>query len=767
MVVWEASRLTETSQTIVESTLRATSPIPLWLSIVVVLAIVVFVGWIYARERGQSKPWLRVVLAALRASCLLILIWMLFGWSLLQYRTSRPELIVVVDRSDSMLTADASQDQGVKSRLDAAIDELAQTNRRMARKLAEDYATRWFWIADGVHEHSSKWGEPIVQPEPGSLTTNTSQLGDALARIVARQSGSGTAGIIFLSDGINTSGQGLADAGQQARSEAIPIYSMVFGQSTGLPDIRVADVLYESDMYLGDVGVVDASIALTNVSEAQCSVELVDRVTGSVLDRQEVVVDNSVGQVPVRLRYTPDSIGQRQLLVRIDALSGEVDLENNSSQIDINVQDRTIRVLLVFRRPSYEYRFLKHWLERSRQESQQAAAFEVDCVLQDGASVGVIPTSKQEISKYDAFVFGDFDPQLASRSSLEAIRNAVVNQGAGCLFVFGRDEPSETFSESSLANLLPVRLRRGGLGASQSIATQSSGIQYSWKATKLGGEAPPMQLATTPSASAKVWSKVPRISSLAEVEELLPSAQVLSVAYSGLAEPPRPLLVTGFAGGGRTAVQLTDESYFLISVGGDDQYYQKYWGQTLRWLTRGRLARDSAADLRIQPVRSRFGEPVRFSLFAGQESGQLSEVPLVLSSEDHEDRSVRLVRSPRAPRILQAVVDDLQPGRYTAVWQDPESQQSVEEEFVVSSPPSERANLKSDREALRKLAEKSRGKFYEQGQINQLLSDLPRGRRAKLGELPPKPVWNSPWIALLLLSLLSTEWILRRRARML
>lgn len=762
MVVWEAGRLTESSQTIVESTLRATAPIPLWLSILVAVAIVVFVGCVYARERGQSKPWLRIVLATLRSSCLLLLVWMLFGWSLLQYRTSRPELIVVVDRSDSMLTADASRDQEVASRLDAALDELASTNRRTARKLAADYSTRWYWIAEGVQEQDSQWGETMVLAGPDSLATGASQLGDALGRIVARQSGSGTAGIILLSDGINTSGQALADAGQQARSEAIPIYPMAFGQSTGMPDVRVADVLYESDMYLGDIGVVDASLALSNISDAQTSVELVDRSTGSVLDRQQIAFENSAGQAAVRLRYTPDRIGQQQLVVRVEAIGGEVDQENNSSQIDINVQDRTIRVLLVFKRPSYEYRFLKHWLERSRQESQQTAAFEVDCVLQDGASEGMIPTSTQEISKYDAFVFGDFDPQLISRSSLESIRNVIVNQGAGCLFVFGRDEPSVALDESSLANLLPVRLRSG-----TTVAIKSSGPQFSWKATKLGDDAPPMQLAATPAGSAGVWNNVPRISSVSEIEELLPAAQVLAVAYSGLAEPPRPLLVTGFAGGGRVAVQLTDESYFLTSVGGDDQYYQKYWGQTLRWLTRGRLARDSAADLRIQPVRSRYGEPVRFSLFAGQEAGQLSEVPLVLSSEDREDRSVRLVRSPRAPRILQAVVDDLQPGRYSAVWQTPVSQQRVEEEFVVSSPPSERANLKSDRAALRELAEVSRGKFYEPGQMNQLLNNLPRGRRARLGELPPKPVWNSPWIALLLLSLLTCEWILRRRARML
>ncbi|GAB5403214.1 MAG: hypothetical protein Aurels2KO_14450 [Aureliella sp.] len=687
---------------------------------------------------------------------------MAFGWSLLQYRTSKPELAVVVDRSDSMLTVDVGQGDTAKSRLDSALEQLSSQDRRTYSKLTDGYVTRWFWMASGIEAFESDWSNLATARRVVEIATTESGLGDAVGRIVGRQSGGGTAAIVVVSDGINTSGQALVDAAQQARVAAIPIYVLGLGQETGAPDLRVADVLLESNMYLGDIGIIDASIVASDAPGARTSVTLTDVETGQELSRQQVSLDAAQGQASARLRYVPQRLGRQTLSIEVEAIDGEVDIENNQTQVTVEVEDRTIHVLLVFGQPSYEYRFLKDFLERStqRQGGSPGTAFEVDCILQDGASVEMIPTTQAELSKYDAFVFGDFDPQLISRRAMSGIRESVVDQGAGCLFVFGNGEPTNRLAESPFEGMLPMKLP-------SARPVQNGDTAYQWQVTKLGEAAAPMQLGDSLEASLGVWRSMPRLMSLAEVAELLPASQVLAVADSGLAEPAKPLVVTGFAGGGRVAVQLTDESYLLTSTGGTDAAYQRYWGQMLRWLTRGRLIDNAVANLRVQPERSRLGEPIRFSLYTGQGLSDVDEIQLELANSNGSTSSVRLARLPESPRILQTIVDGLLPGEYTASWQAVDGQQSVEKKFVVSSPPSERANLKSDYEALRKLADVSRGKFYESGQVQQLLDELPRGRRARLGGLPPKPVWNSPWVALLLLSMLTAEWMLRRKARML
>ncbi len=762
LVVRETRWVNESAQTIIESALRPTWPLPLWVTILLSVSAVAFAVWFYLHERGSSKKAVRLTLAVLRASVLLLLLWMAFGWSLLQYRTSKPELAVVVDRSDSMLTVDVGRGEKAESRLDAALKQLSVQSRRIKAKLTKDYVTRWFWMASGVEAFEADWPELEQASRTIGIPTAESGLGDALGRIVGRQSGGGTAAIVVVSDGINTSGQSLLDAAQQARAAAIPMYVVGLGQRTGAPDLRVADVLLENKMYLGDIGIIDASIVASDATGAQTYVTLTDVETGQELGRQQVMLDAAQGQASARLRYVPRRLGRQTLSIEVEPIDGEMDIGNNQTQVTVDVEDRTIRVLLVFGQPSYEYRFLKHWLERSkqRQGTSPETAFEVDCVLLDGASVDMIPATQAELSKYDAFVFGDFDPQLISRSAMAGIRESVIDHGAGCLFIFGNGEPTSQVADSPLGGLMPVRLKR-------SSPTQRRDTAYRWQVTTLGETAAPMQLGDSQEASLSLWNSMPRLLSLAQVAELLPASQVLAVADSGLAELPKPLVVAGFAGGGRVAVQLTDESYLLTSTGGTDAAYQRYWGQMLRWLTRGRLVDSSVADLRIQPERSRSGEPVRFSLYTGQGLGDVNEIQLELASSNGSASSVRLSRLPESPRILQTTVEGLLPGEYTASWENIDGQQPVEKKFVVSSPPSERANLKSDYEALRELAEVSRGQFYQSGEVANLFDDLPRGRRARLGGLPPKPVWNSPWIALLMIGLLTAEWILRRKARML
>jgi hypothetical protein len=88
-------------------------------------------------------------------------------------------------------------------------------------------------------------------------------------------------------------------------------------------------------------------------------------------------------------------------------------------------------------------------------------------------------------------------------------------------------------------------------------------------------------------------------------------------------------------------------------------------------------------------------------------------------------------------------------------------------EFTVTAPPGEQANLRADQEGMRQLAEYSRGKAYNSDSARSLFEQLPLGKPTRLGNLPPLPLWNSHWIALTFVLLLTAEWLLRRRARML
>ena len=73
-----------------------------------------------------------------------------------------------------------------------------------------------------------------------------------------------------------------------------------------------------------------------------------------------------------------------------------------------------------------------------------------------------------------------------------------------------------------------------------------------------------------------------------------------------------------------------------------------------------------------------------------------------------------------------------------------------------------------NREGMQKAAQISGGKFYTLATAGQLPQELPSGYRVVLNtEGPPHLLWNSAWCFVLILGLLTSEWLLRKRKHLL
>lgn len=759
------------SEVSVDAILQATNPLPMWTLILLSLLAVAFVAFLYATERGRGGRGLRLLLAGLRSALLLSVLWMLLGWSWLRFTSDRPELVVLLDRSGSMNTSDGFSKSDQRNRLQRAIDILAQVPNRQREQLESSYKLRWFTLADDLEAIDLDWSE-LSTNEP-SLTADGAQsrLGDGLRRVLERQAGSGTAAVIFFSDGVNTAGSQLRDAADAARMAAIPIHSVVVGQQYPRPDVRLADLLLDRSVYLGDQVVLEATVLSSDVRAANPSVSLRDVESGELLDEVQVELGAGLSQTTAQLSFVPKRPGPLQLAVEVAPVEQEKELENNRQLATVEVQDRSIRVLMVFESPSYEFRFLKSFLERSMQQAEgQAATFQLDCVLQDAdeqyvkqdaTAIRLVPSDRQRLEEYDVFVFGEFDPGLVSRTAQQTIYEAVTQRGAGCIFLCGGDVPPAYLAGWPLADLLPV----------QSIVPNppsKADASYVWRLAPVGAAASPLQLGSSFEQTQSIWRQFPAIRTVASVGEVKPGAQVLATAVEEASGAVFPLLITQFAGAGRAALQATDETYVWTSVNGTDLYHQRYWGQTLRWLARNKLMRDDArAELLIEPKQIRLGQTARAQLTLGAEGSATAEqIELRVEGDAAASSTFPLQRIPQSPNMYRGEIAGLPAGSYRAfVLLD--QAEPLSQEFTVTAPPSEQANLQADLEAMRTLAEQSRGRFYSEAELGGLFEDLPSGRRTRLGTLPPKPLWNSPWVALLFLSVLTAEWILRRRARML
>lgn len=770
----------------IESSLQVNWPLPLALVLVLYAAFLALAVWLYSSERGNCSRWLRGVMAVLRFSLLVLVVWMLAGWNWLRVRTEPPELVIAVDVSESMQTNDGSSSATVSTsvagnsstqttRLQRAQQLLRLSDAQLA-DLNSRYHLRLYAVADDALQVNSQIA--VAQEDLARLADsnaldfkkNASRLGDSLSRIVQRQAGRGTAAIVFFSDGITTSGSSLSDAAERARRAAIPIQAITLGRQSAQPDLRVTDLLCEDRVYLGDRVTIDATIAASDVQDQSATLNLIDAGTGKVLAQKSVRASSAQSQQTVQLEFIPDKPGELKLKVSLEPLPGEINTANNSIEHPIVVENRTIRVLLVFGNPSYEFRFLKHFLERSTENSEnKSASFELKSVLQDGdldyvlqdsSAQRFVPSDTSVLEEFDAFIFGQFEPNIIPRGAQQAIVRAVTQGGAGCIFVAADGSFVQRLSGTPLASLLPVE------AAEKSVLHGA----FSVASTKLGESSLPLQWASSAAERSGPGQKLPgqklpALQSILRVQGLKPGAQVLAEAVSNTDEH-NPLLISQFAGAGRSVLLATDETYRWTGAFGSDAIHQTFWGQTLRWISRGKLSSLNQAELLVEPKQSVVGSPVRLRLRLPAGISLPDAAAVRLSSSDGGVRSETLARIAGTSNSYQCILNQLGAGNYRAVVTAPTLSDQPAVDFSVTSPPGEQANLRADSAAMKQLAVTSRGKIYDDSNAGDWLKELPAGRPTRLGSLPPEPIWNSAWIAVLFVGLITAEWLLRRHARM-
>lgn len=759
-----------TDPLLVERMLHATWRMPIWLVVSVALLSAFFAWWIYWAERGRAGKGVRCLLGVLRFALLMTVLWMLAGWSWLRFKSDPPEIVFMFDNSTSMNTRDASDDeQSGTTRLERAIALFESLDRKQRQEWLEAYRARWFTVADTLDSQDFDFiSSGRIEPRPIAEGSH-SRLGEGLLAVLERQAGRGTAAIVFITDGINTSGATLADAADAARRAAIPLYTVSVGRQVEMPDLRLADLLHEQQVYLGDQVIVEAAVVAMDVESNSTNVVLEDAANGQVLDEARISVSNAQSQVTARLSFVPERAGEIRLRARVTPVEGESQLDNNTLETTVIVEDKTIRVLMVSEYPSYEFRFLKNFLQRTVQAGEAVSSFDVHSVLQKSdpeyvdqnlAALRLVPSNPRLLEEYDVFVFGEFEAQLVSGSAQQTIYEAVTQGGAGCIFLYGGRDPLTQLQGWPLENLLPIQ--RSGSGSREA----SIALPFRWQPTPLGTTALPMQLGASPVQSLEIWKTLPPLTALCPVEQPKVGAQVVAEAVALNGQVRHDLLITQFAGAGRTALQATDETYRWTSFQGSDFYYQRYWGQMLRWLARGRLRdADTESELMVDPQQPRYGQPVRIQ--AKLDPNQSKPVEVTLASGEGEQQRLKLARSPQTPGLYDAILTNLLPGSYRAVLSQPALERPPNVDFRVTAPPGEQADLRANIEGLQQLAERTRGRYYHASEAEQLFAELPSGKATRLGSLPPLPLWNSPWVAAMFVLMITAEWILRRRAQML
>jgi hypothetical protein len=778
---------------------------------------------VYRQERRAVPGFHRLIVPTLlRLAAILLALFVLLPQLRLAFdREGWPEVVILIDTSASMKTEDDLKDPAVRAKAQELLGTvgLPQADRL---KLAQLLLTRKDadWLDRLLAEKEVKvhiyavdtTTRPIISLDQLSdaaegraalmkLTPEgeSSRLGEGVEAVLKAFQGGSLAAIIMLTDGVTTAGDDLPKAAREASRAGVPLFLVGVGDAWETPDLELADLQAEDTITVGDKLVFDARLtARGQVPTDPLTVILYEKLRGQLVERgRTTVTPNTTGiPVPVTVSHSPMEPGEKTFVLVAPTVPGEADVTNNQLERTVLVTDaKRLRVLYVEGYPRYDFRFVKVLLERESERSMGGKGVELEVVLLDAAKGwadtdrsafrGEFPT-RDQLFGFDVIVLGDVEPKQLPRTmrTLQDLADFVSVKGGGLLFLCGEHGTPAAYAETPLAKILPVVPGDGLLRNNEEPPNE----EFHPKLTDLGRQHSLFRFSPDENASANIWNRLPPLFWYARGYRLKPNTSVLAVHPRWPAEGGRPgegypLIIQSHVGTGSVLFLGFDDTW-RWRFRDSEEYFDRFWIQVVRVLSHTRVRR---VELKVSPKTTfrrdeKMTVVVRFPVEApAPPPGQPVRVTLARSLLANADGSpgigttettiLTLARVPGAGVQFETTITRTPEGEYHFTLTDPEPQPGLTAPSVavrVLPPLKELDRVEMNVPDLAAAALLSNGGFYTLATADNLFDDLKNLQRVPLNQpCPPIELWNNPATYPLILFLLTAEWLLRKRERLL
>ena len=637
-----------------------------------------------------------------------------------------------------------------------------------------------------------------VEAEDGFAAS--SPLGDALSSLQPLSAIERPAAVVVISDGNVTGGLELGAVslgGGAAGANAPPVFTLAAGAEEAGRRLAIAGVAEPSLVFAGDPVTFAVRVETQGLAGRRIQLQLRSEAGGPPLASEVVEVGGAGSVTEATLEAVAPQVDRWPLRVFAELeespTAGEgAERMRAEERFVVPVRSEPVRVLLIAETYGYETRFVKHLFERTRQRGDpDAAVFEPTfciaaaqqpLVQTDPQLIAFLPVEEQWWEQFELCVVidppaGRFDPALA-----DALESAARRQGCGVVFIAGKLHAAAPLAAEPWRSLLPVTAGgdspAGGLAVSRAGAVGEAAPPVRWRWTEAavlrGGWDATLAIFEDAGDDA-----VPALLWHCEVARPKPTAAVLAVADplgEAILGRPAVLLAEHIVGAGRAAFVGSDELYRWRTFMGSERLYLQFYSDLFASVVK-RPGADARPTVRVDVPSERFasGERVRVSAeVVGEGAAELFEDTLAIrltgetgsAGGPYSDGGQTLLLRRSEKARYEVALENLPPGGYSLrAAEEWEGRAALAGRlgFRVDPPPGELAALDPEPAALRELAESSGGRAEPLERWRELAASLPPPHALQFEPLPPKSVWNSPWVVGLIVAALSVEWYLRNR----
>ena len=616
----------------------------------------------------------------------------------------------------------------------------------------------------------------------------------------------------MLTDGRHnvTDADWIAPARELASKES-PIHTIFIGGETPPKDIAVAGVKRPRTVFAGDKVAMKAQVKADGYRGHELVVRLLHG--EEEVDTKTIKVASDRYREEVDLTHRPEGTGMHAYHVEIldkNPQPGEDELivANNRSDERIAVSDDRTKLLLIEDRPRWEYRFLKNlFTGRDRSVMLQHVLLHPDRIeglppmptVHASASrpfgefaATALPKEKKEWMKYDCIVLGDLPPSALDHETIDILADYVQKRGGSLIVIAGSFYMPHAYADTRLADILPVEIDEIG-GA----VLYGPEPVYRLALTSDGRTEVITRMGDTADETEDVWNTMAPLFWRHPGTVAKKSARVLAYAQplageedSGDAEiseqqkrqkeRERALIVYDQVGAGQVLMLNFDRVWRRRLFTGN-RYHYRFWAQALRWATTDKLPVGTTL-VRLGTDQSEYGagDPITVKARLVDEKGDEVQSDEVTAEVYFEDRLITTKRMSYVPDSVgryEATLDSMPfsgafrielTGKPVAALLENDSAKKVSTDVVVGEV--ERTNelfeLAASREIPLRLASLSQGGIKGAVLYPEDADDITErfGPPTKpYTESQDYPLWDSWWLLVLCVTVVSSEWILRKK----
>ena len=771
---------------------------PLAAMLAIFAVVVALTVYLYRRPCGLPT-WVRIVLAVFRLVVLTLIVAVLFEPTAVvkETNTVKRRLPVLIDVSKSMslkdqrklpkdiveaaealgilqpsatidvnsasMTLDAKQRRAISAacRLDLAKSLLSKSARAMFESIGEDIDVSYYafgktleMIGDGESGAIDSIAA-LKADEPGT------SIAESLQAVANADRGRPLAGIVVLTDGIDTSSRQADDAIYDLGTDGIAVYPVPIGISKP-DDVSIRNIVMQEVAFSGDTVPVRVQIRSRGYENRTTDVTVL--LNGRGVATRSVILKGGLQFEDIFFNVDVYEKGVAQVEIIIEPFADEATAENNRIERSVRVVNEKINVLCIEGSPRWEYRYLRAMLKRDPRINATFIATRGNPEMARNSTeyIASFPESREEAFKYDLVILGDVDSSFFTAEAFLRLEELVRDRGGSLLMLCGSRFAPSSYAGTPVERMLPVRFD------SDASWEEVDDSVYP-VLTGEGKSSLIMTLETDSEKNDRVWTRVSPLDRIPPLLDVKPGATVLvELSDSGSRVDRYPLVSWQRYGTGKCMAMGTDRLWLLRFKTGD-KYHWRVWSQCIQFMTLSRLMGEHKR-IRLETDRATYPIGEQALLYANVLDDSFEPVAQsgfdvtvsMLGDSPGEPQRVTLRPDMSNPGLYEGYFSPQRQGRYRMESNSADMELSNTTEFQVADIKPEMANTDMQIEGLKRIAELSGGKCLGISEFKELSSLLDRQPHTTTVRVE-RPLWDNWLVISLLVVFMGTEWILRRR----